>query len=240
MEENLKDASVGDPVTAVDTDNDPLLYTLSGDGSDNFKVDGSGQITTANTLDYETQSSYTITVTATDPSLSSGSIVVNITVTDADDPATISAAASIEYAENGTDAVQTFTLNDQDASSGGWSVGGRDADLFEISADGALSFKSSPNFEDPKDVGGDNTYNVTVSRSGGSLDVTVTVTNVDEAGSVSLDDLQPQAGAAVSAGVTDPDGDTGATSWQWSKSMDQACVGRHKWSDGSRVHAGHG
>ena len=35
-------------------------------------------------------------------------------------------------------------------------------------------------------MGGDNIYNVTVNRSGGSLDVAVTVTNVDEAGSVSI------------------------------------------------------
>ena len=49
----------------------------------------------------------------------------------------------------------------------------------------------------------------------------MTVTNVDEAGSVSLDDLQPQAGASVSATVSDPDGDTSETAWQWSKSMDQ-------------------
>ena len=52
VDENVKGASVGDPVTAVD--DNPLLYTLSGDGSDAFSVDTSGQITTAKTLDYET------------------------------------------------------------------------------------------------------------------------------------------------------------------------------------------
>ena len=52
-------------------------------------MDGSGQITTAKKLDYETRSSYAITVTATDPSLASGSIMVNITVNDTDDAATI-------------------------------------------------------------------------------------------------------------------------------------------------------
>ena len=85
--ENVKGASVGDPVTATDTDNDLLIYKLSGDGSDAFKVDKSGQITTAEKLDFETQSSYTITVTATDSSLARSSIVVNITVTDVDDGA---------------------------------------------------------------------------------------------------------------------------------------------------------
>ena len=220
VDENVKGASVGDPVTAID--DDVLLYTLSGDGSDDFEVSG-GQITTAKKLDFETRSSYALTLTATDPSLASASITVNITVTDADDPATISAGSSVDYAENGDGPVQTFVLNDQDASSGGWSVSGRDAKLFKISSDGALSFKKSPNYEDSKDVGGDNTYNVTVRRSGGSLDVAVNVTNEDETGSVSLDDLQPQSGASVSVKkFTDPDGDPGETTWQWSKSMDQA------------------
>ena len=101
-------------------------------------------------------------------------------------------------------------------------MSGADAARFEISDDGALSFKKSPNYESPSDVGGDNTYHVTVSRSGGSLDVVVTVTNVDEGGSVSLDDLQPQAGESVSANLSDPDGDPSETAWQWSRSMDQA------------------
>ena len=137
-------------------------------------------------------------------------------------PAAFAQDASVDYAENGTGPVQTFVLSDQDASEAGWSVSGPDAARFEISDDGALSFKKSPNFESPADVGGDNVYNVTVNRSGGSLDVVVNVTNVDEMGSVSLDDLQPQAGASVSATLSDPDGDPSETAWQWSKSMDQA------------------
>ena len=99
--ENAKGASVGDPVTAID--DNPLIYTLSGDGSDDFEVDNSGQITTAEKLDYEGRSSYTITVTATDPSLASSSIVVNITVTDADDGATIEANVAPEFGSDTAD-----------------------------------------------------------------------------------------------------------------------------------------
>ena len=61
-------------------------------------VNNSGQITTAEELDFETQDSYTVTVTVTDPSGANDSITVNITVTDANDPATISANGSIPYA----------------------------------------------------------------------------------------------------------------------------------------------
>ena len=219
--ENEKGASVGDPVTA--TDENPLQYTLSGDGSDAFKVDNSGQITTAKKLDFEGQSSYTITVTATDPSLASASIMVNITVTDADDGAVITGVIETGYAENGAGPVASFTATDADGDAIVWSLSGDDAGDFNISAGGVLSFKSSPNYEDSADDDGDNVYMVMLNASGGSRAVSVSVTNVDEGGSVSLDDLQPQAGAgqSVSASVTDPDGDPGETMWQWSKSMDQ-------------------
>ena len=72
------------------------------------------------------------------------------------------------------------------APSGDWSLSGADKGrLFEISTDGVLTFKSSPNYESPADADGDNSYNVTVNRAGGSLDVTV---NVDERGRTRVGD----------------------------------------------------
>ncbi len=223
--ENIKGASVGDPVAAIDAD--PMIYTLSGDDAAAFKIDTSGQLTTAEKLDYETKSSYSVTVTATDPSLASGSVMVNISVTDADDPAVIT-GNSVEYAENGTDPVGSFAATDQDGDDIEWSLNGPDASKFSISANGALSFKKSPNYESAGDADGDNIYMVTVRAARGSTDVAVTVTNVDEAGSVSLSDLQPQAGAgqSVTATVSDTDGSPISTAWQWSRSMDMA-----EWSD---------
>ena len=47
--------------------------------------------------------------------------------------------------------------------------------------------------------------------------VTVTVTNVEEDGSVSISPLQPQEGSELTATVTDPDGNVQAE-YQWSKS----------------------
>ena len=224
--ENVKGASVGDPVAGIDVD--PLIYTLSGDDSGAFKIDSSGQLTTAKKLDYEMQPSYTITVTATDPSLSTASIMVNITVTDTDDPAVISAGSSIDYAENGTGPVASFAATDQDGDAIEWSLSGPDAGKFSVSASGTLSFKSSPNYESPADADSDNVYMVTLNAARGSTDVTVTVTNVDESGSVGLSDLQPQAGAgqSVTATISDTDGDPVSTAWQWSRSMDMT-----EWAD---------
>ena len=62
---------------------------------------------------------------------------------------------------------------------------GDDSGDFEIATDGTLSFKNPPDFEDPADSDGDNVYEITVTASvpgmrDGSLDVTVTVTDVVE------------------------------------------------------------
>ena len=54
-----------------------------------------------------------------------------------------------------------------------------------------------------------------------TIDVSVTVTNVDEAGTVTLDSTQPQVGTALTASLTDPDGTVSGESWQWSSSSDQ-------------------
>ena len=57
----------------------------------------------------------------------------------------------VTYAENGTDAVITFTSTDPEGSGIDWDVTGLDADDFYIDARGMFMFKSSPNYETPTD-----------------------------------------------------------------------------------------
>ena len=79
-------ASVGGPVTATDPDEgDTLAYTLGGADAGLFAIGGgTGQITVGagTTLDYETRTSYTVVVTATDPDAESAAITVTINVLD--------------------------------------------------------------------------------------------------------------------------------------------------------------
>ena len=66
-------------------------------------------------------------------------------------------------------------------------------------------------------------YNVTVQATGGSEEVTVTVTNVDEDGSVSFSRegrFQPQVGRGLEASLNDQDGGVTDEKWQWARSMD--------------------
>ena len=137
------------------------------------------------------------------------------------------ADSSIVFAENGEDPVGTFRARDQDGDSITWSLGGPDADLFSIE-DGVLSFLEPPDYEDPQSAGaggpaeGRNVYRVTVRASGGTHDVTVTVTDVDEAGAVSISRLQPQVSRPLSASLLDVDDGVTGERWQWARSADRA------------------
>ena len=128
--------------------------------------------------------------------------------------------------ENGEDPVATFSATDADGDEIEWSLSGVDEDAFEIDG-GVLTFKESPDFEGATDMDedtgslgpqgeGDNVYQVTVEASDGTLDVAVTVTNVDEAGSVTFDQPQPQATRDLTADFDDEDGEDGP-SWEWSR-----------------------
>ena len=117
-------------------------------------------------------------------------------------------AGTIEYPENGTDAVATFTAVDPEADHITWSLSGEDADVFTI-VGGVLRFSSSPDYEARASTSGNNTYVVTVDASDGTNsdteDVEIEVTNVDEAGTVMLSTLQPQVEVALMATLTDSD-----------------------------------
>ena len=99
-----------------------------------------------------------VTVTATDPDGLNASIDVTITVTDMDEAPEIvvgglvlSGPGSLNYAENGTDAVGTYTASGPDAAGARMSLTGDDAGDFRING-GELTFRTSPDFENPADA----------------------------------------------------------------------------------------
>ena len=93
---------------------------------------------------------------------------------------------------------------------------------------GVLRFKSSPDYENPTDDGRDNEYHVTVRSTDvrpdgakgaaptSTLDVVVMVTNVEEAGTATIDWRQPEVGTELTAGATDPDYIEGDPTFEWS------------------------
>ena len=77
--------NVGAAFTATDLDNgDTVSYSLDGTDAASFTVDSSGQLTTAVTFDFETKTSYTVVITASDgkPNNGKDTITVTISITD--------------------------------------------------------------------------------------------------------------------------------------------------------------
>ena len=220
--------NIGAPVTAADPDTgDTPAYTLEGADLDSFDIDSaSGQIQTKPgvTYDHETKSSYSVTVKADDNNGGTATIDVTITVADVDEPPEFDSATAAREVPENTEAGENIgapvTATDPDAGdTPAYTLGGTDAAFFDIDAStGQLRTQAALDYETRS------SYTVTVTASDGALtatvDVTVTVTNIDEAGTVALSTDQPAARAEITAALTDPDkGVTGAV-WQWERSSD--------------------
>ena len=109
------------------------------------------------------------------------SIDVTVTVTDVSETPAVTGDTAPSFSENASTAVATYTAADPERDTLTWSV---DGDGFWISDRGQLHFAAPPSFED-----GNTTYQVTVTAAddsglSDSLDVTVTVTDTEEAGTV--------------------------------------------------------
>ena len=82
--------SIGAPVAATDADNDTLTYSLGGTHAQFFEIDGrSGQLRTKTELDHESRASYSVTVTARDPSRRERLDRVTISVTNVEETGTV-------------------------------------------------------------------------------------------------------------------------------------------------------
>ena len=252
--------NIGLPVAARDWDADTTLeYTLGGADDSSFDFDtATGQLKTKVALDHESKASYTVTVSVTDGEDADGStddavddsVTVTINVTGANDPPVISGISTLTYDENATSDVATYTATDQDSGDTIiWRLSGNDDGTLSLSSSGVLTFDSPPDFEAPQDrgtdsqdTGRDNEYLVTVEAFDGTatttLDVTITVTNVDEAGELIFTKLQPQVGTELTAKIVDPDNGVSATSWEWEISDDgNTNLDPHHWSNIPGIHA---
>ena len=250
--------------TDVDDSEGILTYTLGGRDKDSFAIaQDTGQITVgADTkFDYESnKKSYMVTVTAADPSQAMTTIDVTIMVVDADEVPEFTGSFAGDEPFTGTIReestnlrVATLTASSRDKGQPKvyWSLDTEDTDYpddehFHIDGNGVLSFRSSPDYENPRGAalvadGNNNTYKVivvasddapgatgTASAVSGQMaakKVEITVTEVEENGVVTLSARQAQVTVEITATLTDDDVQaadgtivTGADlSWQWYK-----------------------
>ena len=162
-------------------------WSVAGTDRGDFVIDDQGDLRFRNTPDFERPADsngdnvYVFTVRATDEDGLIGSLEVTATVSDFDEPPTITGSGTPpDFPENSARPVATYQATDPEGRTITWDLAGADSDAFNIDA-GALTFKNIPDFEEPADSGGDNVYKVTVQATDGvntsSLDVTVTVIN---------------------------------------------------------------
>ena len=219
--------NIGTAVSATDVDNNTLTWTLSGTDASSFSIDsGTGQLQTSAALDFETKSSYSVTITVDDGNGGSDEINVTISITDVDENVapefTDGASTTRSVAENtaaGENIGTAVSATDVDNDNLTYILGGDDASSFSIvSATGQLQTSAALDFETKS------SYSVTVTVSDGSLtdsiSVTINVTDVDEnrapvfsqnslTRSILIDNdtaVGDNIGAPVTA--TDPDNDT--------------------------------
>ncbi len=232
--------AVGDPVAATDLNagdaavNDPLAYTLSGTDAAAFTVDpGTGQLRLAQgvTLDFEGKRTYRVTVEVTDGRDENGGDdmaaidarqSVTITVTNVNEAPVVTGDATAPFEENSSSAVASYTATDPERDTLTWTVSGND---FWISDRGQLHFRSPPSFEQRT------SYTVTVAASDGtlsnSLDVNITVSDLEEEGTVTIEPPRGWDGTTFTAGLDDDDGGETNINWQWEWSPN----GRSSWTD---------
>ena len=197
--------------------NGTLNVTLSGAATISAGANGSGTLTLAGSqtdinatlasLSYQGTLNYTgsdtLTITSTDATSATDVDTVAITVVDNNIPPVITSfgggdSASISLAENLAD-VAAIAAIDADADPIIFSIaGGADAARFIIDATtGALRFTSAPDYENPMDAGGDNTYDVVVQVTDGrggtdTQALAISVTDVFEGGIQMPPDLPPE------------------------------------------------
>ncbi len=196
-ENTAANTNIGEPVSATDEDEDTLTYTLGGTDAASFDIDSTnGQLKTKASLDYESKTSYSVTITAKDGDDASDSINVTINITDVEEAATQNAPVFTEgesvtrtVAEN-TAAAQNIgdavSATDADENTLTYSLSGTDAASFGIvSTTGQLQTKGNLNYETKK------SYSVVVTVSDGSLsdtiNITINVTDVNDAPAFAAD-----------------------------------------------------
>ena len=194
---------IGEAVSAKDADaGDTLTYTLSGADAASFEIDSTtGQLKTKAALDYETKNTYSVTVKASDKTLTD-TIRVTIAITDVDEgsgPVFAGNRTTRFVKENtpaGVNIGTPVSATDDDEDTLTYTLGGLNAISFSIvSSTGQLKTRAPLDFEKK------NAYTVTVTVSDGgrtdTITVAITIIDVDEAPPTTDGSPRPGQGESV-------------------------------------------
>jgi hypothetical protein len=200
-------------VTTTDTGdiaNGSTVYSLKTGSDAGLSIGAStGAVTLATNPNYETKSSYSFTVVATDAANNASEKAVTLAIGNVNDAPAISSGASAAVLENAaiSTMIYTATASDEDTSDTlSYSLSGTDAALFDIvGSTGVVTLKASADFETQS------SYSINVlatDRAGlsASKAVTVAVTNVDEPVTTITTTRSSDGTQVTKAVTTNPDG----------------------------------
>jgi hypothetical protein len=161
-------------ISVSDVDEDDLTLTIGGTDADSFDLSTANVLTFKEAPDFETKSSYSITLSLTDGT-ETVTKDISVTVTNVNDIAPeFTTEASFSAAENQT-AIGSVVATDAEGDDVTFTVSGSE---LSITSAGVLSFISAPDYETKS------SYTATVTATDGTnpttQDITVNVTNVND------------------------------------------------------------
>ena len=181
---------IGNPVVATDFDGDHLVYGMGGtDGTSFVMNQNSGQISTKSgvTYDFETKSSYSVTVGVSDLMGGNASVPVTISLTDVQETSTLTITGVRDADVNENARFTSSWTPGVNGNIGGetWSLDGTDAADFEINSTTGQVSMVPRNYEMPVDENTDNVYEAEVKVTDdddntATAGFTVTVNDVQE------------------------------------------------------------
>ena len=164
--ENKPEGTVVGTLATTDPDEgDTFSYELARDGSrDNFKINGSNLVT-KQSFDFETTSTYTVTIQSTDSGKESFVGTIAVKVENENESPILKGNKNLKlfHAENAGKIVASLEASDPDADQTGIKYklsASPDKGVFKITRSGDLSFLREPDFENPIDENKDNVYEV--------------------------------------------------------------------------------
>ena len=188
---------------ATDVEGDDVTFTISGS---ELSITSAGVITFNSAPDYETKTSHTATITASDGvNTTDQSITVNINNLNDNNPV-FTTSSTLNGDENQT-SISTVAASDADGDSVSFTISGSD---LAISSDGVLTFVTEPDYEQVT------SFTATITATDGTLStdqsVTVNVNNLNDNAPVytaatGVNASENQTSAFTVTG-TDADGDT--------------------------------
>jgi len=184
--------------TGTDPESDTISYSLSGTGSDKFSVDAEGKITLASSLDYETATSYSINLNASDGSnVTTKTLTINVgNVAEISYSGTLAASSQNESIATGSAILSSSTSGAEGAVT--YSINDPDNKFAINSSTGEVTLASALDFETKT------SHSFTVTASDGSNSESQTFT-------LQINDVDLSLSASLASGSQLETVSTGAT-----------------------------